>query len=254
LARAVDLAPDAAGARSGLANVLKLLQRPDEALAQFDRALALAPDLVDALVGRGALLHELARYAEALASHEGALALDAGNVRAACNRGTSLAALARHDDAIAVFGRALEGAPQFVEALVGRGFVLSRLGRYADAIPDFERALQLAPDAKLASGAAPRAPLVLRLVGVRRGCAARAARSAGWPVRDHAVRIPGRHRRPARAVGLRGHLGARVLPGAVAADHRACARRRFAPSRRVPLHRLLRARAGPPDGGRVRGA
>ncbi len=153
LARAVALAPDAAGTRSDLANVLLLLGRRDDALVQYDRALALAPDLVDAHVSRGALLHELERYAEALACHDRALAQDAGNVRARCNRGTTLAALARHDDAIAAYTQVLAAAPQFVEARVGRGSVLARVGRYAEAIPDFERALQLAPDTTLASGA-----------------------------------------------------------------------------------------------------
>jgi tetratricopeptide (TPR) repeat protein len=57
--------------------------KPQQALARFDRALAQQTDYVPALVGRGQALMAAAREAEALAAFEAALALDSslGDVR-----------------------------------------------------------------------------------------------------------------------------------------------------------------------------
>ena len=89
-----------------------LMERYEEALADFDRALELEPDMAWAIAGRGETYRLMERYEEALAD----------------------------------FDRALELKPDMAWAIAGRGQVYGEMGRYEEALADFDRALELEPD------------------------------------------------------------------------------------------------------------
>lgn len=118
LRRAVEIAPDDPGARNALGIVLLRLERPAEALAQFEALLRIDPTLPFAHASRGSALLELGLIAQAEASFHRALDLDA-------NQGMALVGLARlastggaYGDARGWAQRALAVLPGFPDAVL----------------------------------------------------------------------------------------------------------------------------------------
>src|SRR5262249_57141084 len=68
---------------------LRMMERYDEALADYDLALASGPPRADVLNNRGVALAALNRHAEAIESYDRALALAADYPRARFNRAMS---------------------------------------------------------------------------------------------------------------------------------------------------------------------
>lgn len=142
---ALTLDPRHIEALNNRGNTLNEMGRAEEALADFDRMLALKPDSVEALTNRGMALATLGHGEAALASHELALQLRPDYPKALNNRGNVLRELGRHGPALASFDRALALRPDFVEALNNRGVLLHDMQRSAEALESLERAVQLAP-------------------------------------------------------------------------------------------------------------
>lgn len=112
LDRAVELAPNDIGVRNALGLCLLRLERPAEALVQFEALRALNPSLPFAHTGHGAALLALGAIADAEASYRRALELD---------RGQSV-------------------------ALAGLAHIATRRGAYAEARDLAEKALVAMPD------------------------------------------------------------------------------------------------------------
>jgi tetratricopeptide (TPR) repeat protein len=118
LQRAVAMAPADLGSRNALGLCLLRLERPDEALAQFDAVLALDSSLPFAHTSRGNALFALGAINDAEASYQRALELDA-------TQGVALAGLARlaasrgaHREARERAERALAALPGFPDAVM----------------------------------------------------------------------------------------------------------------------------------------
>jgi tetratricopeptide (TPR) repeat protein len=88
LRRAVGLAPDDMGSLNALGLCLMRMERPEEALAQFDRLLHLDPRLPFGHVNRGNALRALGAVTDAEACYQQALAIEP-------NQGMALAGLAQ---------------------------------------------------------------------------------------------------------------------------------------------------------------
>lgn len=110
-ARALTINPDHTEALKNRGSVLRLLNRPAEAIASYDRVLLLNPNDSGALYNRGNALRDLDCPNEALANYDKALALKPNDVDILINRGTALHELRRPSEAIASFDRALEIRP-----------------------------------------------------------------------------------------------------------------------------------------------
>jgi protein O-GlcNAc transferase len=133
--------------------VLSALKRPTEALACFDRVLALAPRSVEAHNNRGDALRELRRYNEALASFACALAINPRDFATLNNRAVALTYMQRRDEALADYDKALAIQPGSARTLFARGNLLwSHKTALARAIADLEQAVTLAPDTAFARG------------------------------------------------------------------------------------------------------
>lgn len=102
------------------------------------RALALDPASVEALSNRGAALRSLDRPAEALADYERAIAISPSHAQAHTNRGVALAALNRFADAEAAYDRALELAPGEARARFNRALARLVQGDLAGGFEDLE--------------------------------------------------------------------------------------------------------------------
>jgi hypothetical protein len=93
--RALAIDPRNVEVLSNRGAALRSLDRPEEALADYDRALALAPTHTQAHTNRGVALAALNRFAEAREAYDRALALDPADARARYNR--ALARLVQGD-------------------------------------------------------------------------------------------------------------------------------------------------------------
>src|SRR5262249_55076964 len=83
-------------------------------------ALALKPDYIEALIQAGVMLKVLGRPDEALASYEAAIAARPDHFDAHYYRGDQLATMGRFDEAVAAFDTALKLRPDHPPALFAR--------------------------------------------------------------------------------------------------------------------------------------
>jgi predicted O-linked N-acetylglucosamine transferase (SPINDLY family) len=125
--------------------VLKVLNRPAEAMQRFSEAVKLNPSVAETWNYRGATFGDLARHEEAIADFDKATALNPRYAEAFQNKGKSLLALARGDEALAAFDRALAINSALAEAWLGRGHVFAQLQKYGDALAAYDRAVALKP-------------------------------------------------------------------------------------------------------------
>ncbi len=133
--------PRTAAAHYNRANILRDMNRPEDAVRGYDDALTLDPNHVSALINRAAVLRRLERHADALMSYDRAIAVAPNEVNAHHGRGIALGEAGRHVEAVAALDRALALAPGKAEFLISRGHALRSAGRYADAAQDFLQAI-----------------------------------------------------------------------------------------------------------------
>lgn len=154
--RALELKPDLASARAGLAGLLDptdrlkyLLAAGREAIrsgafatakSEFQNATILSPDASQAWEGLAVALLGLGDGAGALAACDEAIRQDAGNVGARHHKALALRALTRLPEAIAVLSAIIADHPMEYMSRSARGALLMELGAYAEAIPDLATA------------------------------------------------------------------------------------------------------------------
>lgn len=126
-------------------NLLKDLQRNEDAVASFDRALALDSQSTDAWLGRAIALYGSRRHHEAMASFDRALVIDSPNAQALYGRGIVLASLRHFEEAVADYGRAIAIEPNHADAYSNRGIALAQLQRHEEALDSYHRALAINP-------------------------------------------------------------------------------------------------------------
>lgn len=122
------------------------LNKPEQALEQFEKALELNPKVAETWNNRGTVLNNLKQHERAIADFDQAISLNPSYAGAFCNRGKALAALGRCSDALAAYECALGLEPDFAEAWVGRGALLHKLKRYDEALAACDRASALKPN------------------------------------------------------------------------------------------------------------
>jgi predicted O-linked N-acetylglucosamine transferase (SPINDLY family) len=144
--RSLEADPMQPAAYCALGNALRILNRPEEALAEYQHALDLDPRNVPALNNRGSAFADLGRPLEALESYESALRLKPDHPGALVNHGRALLLLGRPADALASFERALQLRGTFAAALAARGTALFALRRLDEALASLDECLALSPN------------------------------------------------------------------------------------------------------------
>ncbi|MEN3380544.1 MAG: protein O-GlcNAc transferase, partial [Hyphomicrobiales bacterium] len=141
IARAVALsgASDVSHYNYGL--ILKQLNRPADALRQFNQAAAINPTVSETFNNRGAVFNALGQYENAISDFDRAIALDPQSAAALCNRGKSLAKTKRYDEALASYDEALAREPGLIEAWLGRGNALTDRKHYDEALAAYDAVL-----------------------------------------------------------------------------------------------------------------
>ncbi len=134
------------------AQLLQLLQRPDDALAVYGKALQYKPAAVSVLLSRGALLEQQGRVSEALADLKAAADLAPDDPLVANAYGYLLAS--RTSQTRKAWGhvrRAYEILPESAAIQDSVGWTLYKLGRTDEARSHLEEALERLPDPEIAS-------------------------------------------------------------------------------------------------------
>jgi predicted O-linked N-acetylglucosamine transferase (SPINDLY family) len=117
-----------------------------EAVASARRALDLAPDDAGAHYNLGILLNEMNKPGDAVACYHRALELEPDYPGARNNLGNALRKQGKLTEAIDCFRRALELEPDFAEAHNNLGGALKDQGQLSEALACYRRALELKPD------------------------------------------------------------------------------------------------------------
>lgn len=116
----------------------------EEALANFEQGLQIDSSSVSDWFGKGIILKILGRYEEALICFDQALSCTYGPNLAYLHKGDTLRELGRYEEALACYDELLEfGTFDISPIWVGKGKVFNILGRYQEAIDCFDRALNL---------------------------------------------------------------------------------------------------------------
>jgi predicted O-linked N-acetylglucosamine transferase (SPINDLY family) len=144
--RAVAVEPRNAEIYFNIGNVLRDMNRLDEALANYDIALQLKPDFVPALNNRSVVLLALKQPLAALAGSDRVLRLNPHHALAHKNRGDALYDLRRLDAALESYGMALQANPQYAEAWYNRANLLLESNQLIEALESFDRALEFKSD------------------------------------------------------------------------------------------------------------
>jgi tetratricopeptide (TPR) repeat protein len=140
--------PGNARARYNLGMILAGLNRPSEAIAEYEAALRIKPDYEEAHYNLGIELAKIpARFPDALSHFEAALRIKPNDAEAHNNLGIALATIpGRSPDAISHFEAALRIKPDYAEAHYNLGIELEKIpGRLPDAILEYEAALKINP-------------------------------------------------------------------------------------------------------------
>lgn len=146
IGRAISIDPGVPGYYVNFGNVLKLLKKPDEAIACYEHALALEPDQPEALISLGTLYRSQGKLEQAEERCRRALALRPESVEAHYILGAALRQAGRPEEAVAALEKALSFNSAYDPAheLLGRHYHTS--GRREEAVRAFDRWLKHCPD------------------------------------------------------------------------------------------------------------
>lgn len=124
------------------ANVLRALDKTDDALTWFAKVIALSPNFADAHLNRGAILLARKELHGAIAELDRAIAISPSSA-AFANRGSAFQQLSQLDEALASYQRAVALAPSNPQYHFVLSEVLSQMGRHDEAIGALERTVAL---------------------------------------------------------------------------------------------------------------
>jgi len=124
------------------ANVLRALDKTDDALVWLSKTIALAPDFADAHLNRGAILLARQEFDGAIAEFDRAIAI-APSSAAFANRGSAFKQLNQLDEAHDSYRRAIELAPSHPQNHFVLSEILTQMDRHDEAIESLERTVAL---------------------------------------------------------------------------------------------------------------
>lgn len=124
---------------------LEVVQRDEEAAADYERAVALAPRSVEARLALAEVLRRLGRTREAVAHYECLRRLRPDHARGLLGLAICRFDLGQQDEACRLFDALLGHYPDYIAALVERGRLAYRAGRAAEGEKDLRLAFALTP-------------------------------------------------------------------------------------------------------------
>jgi tetratricopeptide (TPR) repeat protein len=144
--KAIRLNPDYAEAHYNLANILRDRGRSDEAFEHYQQAIRVKPSFAQAQNNLAVEMLLSGKLDDAIHHFEQAVHAKPSYAEAHNNLGYTLAQRGRLDDAVKHLAQAIQLNPNYVKAYNNLGVVLLQQGRVHEAIPQFEQAIRLNPD------------------------------------------------------------------------------------------------------------
>ena len=126
-------------------NVLKGMNRPNEALTSYQRAIELKPRYAAAHCNSGVVLLALGRADEALSEFREAVEINPNDAIAHYNRATAQHSLNQSTLALKSYSRAIELNPDYAEAHFSRARLHEESARWQEALSDYDRVLAIQP-------------------------------------------------------------------------------------------------------------
>ncbi|MFQ5553320.1 MAG: tetratricopeptide repeat protein [Thermoplasmata archaeon] len=117
-----------------------------EALVDYETILSIDPRNIPALVKMAELLRRVHRPGDALEALDRVLALDRWHQGALLEKANLLEGEGRHDEALESYSAILQGSPAVLTALVRKGDLMARMGEPELAWEAYSEAQRLAPD------------------------------------------------------------------------------------------------------------
>jgi protein O-GlcNAc transferase len=146
IAKAISLAHGSDASHYNYGIILKHLNRPSEALQQFNEALKFNAAIAETWNNRGTIFNDLRQYKEAIADFDRALSIKPDFGEALANTAKSLIALEQYEESLVAYDRSLALNPNMAEAWLGRGTVLLALRRFDEAFAAFDKGVTIKPD------------------------------------------------------------------------------------------------------------
>jgi len=144
ITQAININPNSAAAHFNLGNVLKSLNKINDAIASYDNAIKIRPDY-ELYFLRGIAFGELKKFDEALTSFDESIKLKPDAFEVYCNKGTILVGLKKIKEAIANFDKTIQINSAFLSARYNRAIALRLLGRNQESIKELKVIVQIEP-------------------------------------------------------------------------------------------------------------
>ena len=128
---------------NNLGNVLKKLEKFDEARISYKQAIQLKQNYTTAYYNLGNLLKELNKFDEAEKNYNQAIKFKPDYAEAFNNLGTLLIELRRFDEAENNYNQAIKFGPNYAGAFNNLGNLMSDLNRLDEAIDSFKNSLRI---------------------------------------------------------------------------------------------------------------
>ncbi len=129
--------------------IYDVMNRPADALTNYDRAITLDPKFARVYMNRGLIYTTLGHYDYALDDYNKSVDLDPTFARTFNNRGAAYLYLQQYDKALADFSQVISLDSRYTQAYINRGSTYRILKQHDQAIADFSKALELNPTSSL---------------------------------------------------------------------------------------------------------
>ena len=145
ISKAITINPNITAAHFNLGNVLKELNKINDAIASYNKAISIEPDH-ELYLMKGIALYEIKKLNEALESYDESIKLNPNSFLAYSNRGVALVDLKNIEGGIADYDKAIQINSNFIIARFNRGLALQLIGRNNDSIEAFKAIIKIEPN------------------------------------------------------------------------------------------------------------
>ena len=142
----INLYPENAAGWSNRGNSKISQNRPQDALADYNKSVELAPNFPDPYLNRGAALESLGKWEEAIADYEQVLKINPKDAAAYNNRGNVKGRQGKWQEAIADYEMAMQVDSRFSMAFGNRAIALYEIGQTDQAIKAMKNILRKYPN------------------------------------------------------------------------------------------------------------
>ena len=144
--KAKEINPQDADVHNNLGNVLKKLEKFDEAKDSYRQAILLRQNFSEAYYNLGDLLNKLGRFEEAEKNYNQAIKFKPNFAEAFNNLANLLKELRRFEEAEKNYNQAIKFKPNFAEAFNNLANLLKELRRLDESIINYKESLKIKPE------------------------------------------------------------------------------------------------------------